>query len=213
MRNDPQLRNAFLVEIAKSHDAAIVSLMTRAGGPEYLNLLDEARQAFLITANRALDTARTEDDGRGNNDPEAWCAWRGMMAVKEIIRKQRGRNNGACHKQKAERKTIYTGGLSEMIGENESGSLYYADPNDYAGEACVNVGFTAFLGGLRGFDRDLAMLLVYGETETISLTCTCHGPVHSYIGDIARALRCKESRVFKGLRRLRDGINWPKSAA
>lgn len=207
VRSNAQEREAFLADLAKRHDAAVLSLVTRAGGPEYLNLLDEARQAFLITANVALDTARTEDDGRGSNDPAAWCAWRGMLAVKEVMRKRRGRQGRASIKQNAEKKMIYTGSLSEMIGENESASLYYADPNDYADEACANIDFTNFLGKLRGIDREVALLLVYGQTETLSLTCFCTGSSHSYIQDIAKTINSSETRVFKILRRLRDAAS------
>ncbi len=166
--------------------------------------LDDAMQAFLIGANRALDAARTQDDGRGHNDPEAYCAWRGMLAVRESMRNVRGRQGRPCIKQHAEARVIHTGALANTFEGNEAGSLFYADPNDYAGEACVNIGLPAFLSGLRGFDRDLASLLVYGETKTIMLTCTCTGAVHSYIHDLACALNCSEHRIFRGIRRLRD---------
>lgn len=208
VRHNAQERDAFLARLLQSHNAAILSVVTRSGGPEYLNLIDEARQAFLITANRALDTAREQDDGRGHNDPEAWCAWRGMLAVREVMRKRRGRGGRASIKQHAEARTIYTGAFSELVsGENEGASLYYADPNDYADEACANIDFTNFLAKLRGIDREVALLLVYGESETHSLTCSCPSPSHSYIQDIARAIDSSETRVFKILRRLRDAAS------
>lgn len=218
IRYNPQEREAFLARLAQRHDAAIVRTVTRAGGPEYLNLIDEARQAFLIRANTALDSAREQDDGRGRNDPAAWCAWCGMLAVKEIVRKKRGRYDRASIKQRAENQMLYAGDVrpnsrrARRSGGNyhdqntisAEESIYFADPNDYAEEASANVYCAAFLDGLRGFDRDLAMLMVYGETETLALTCTCTGAVHSYIHDLACALNCNESRIFKGIRRLRD---------
>lgn len=214
IRHNPQEREAFLCALLKGHDAAILSVIRGSGRPEYLNLLDEARQAFLMTANRALDTARDQDDGRGGNDPEKWCAWRGMMAVKEVMRQHYGRAGRASIKQNHGIRMVYTGSFSEMVtGENEGASIYYADPNDYADEAVANVTFTNFLAKLRGIDREVALLLVYGETETRSLICTCPGSSHSYIADIAREFKCNETRVFKILRRLRDAAAKEFSAA
>lgn len=201
MRLDRQARNAFLADLAYRNRRkinAVVRDVRRA-----IFDLDDAMQAFLIGANRALDTARTEDDGRGHNDPQAYCAWQGMLAVREAMRNVRGRQTRPCIKQRAERQTIYTGGLSEVVDDNEACSLFYADPNDYADTAQVNIDFAAFLSKLRGIDREAALLLVYGSTATRELVCTCVGQ-HSYIDDLAHALGCKASRVFTILRRLRD---------
>lgn len=201
MRNDPQLRNAFLANLAQNNRrkiSAVVRDVRRA-----IFDLDDAMQAFLIGANRALDTARTEDDGRGHNDPEAYCAWRGMLSVREAMRNVRGRAERPSIKQRAEKRAIYTGALADSIDDNEGASLFYADPNDYADVAQVNVDFTAFLGKLHGIDKEAALLLVYGSSDTRELVCKCAGN-HSYIDDLAHALDCKVTRVFKILRRLRD---------
>ncbi|MHB8296145.1 MAG: hypothetical protein ACYDH5_16315 [Acidimicrobiales bacterium] len=201
IRYNAQERNTFLSDLAQRNRykvRAVIRDVRRA-----IFDLDDAMQAFLIGANRALDTARTEDDGRGHNDPEAYCTWRGMLAVKEAIRQQHGRHDRPSIKQRAERGTIYAGAVAKKIDDNESACLFYADPNDYAETAQVNIDFAGFLGKLRGIDKEAALLLVYGSTDTRELVCTCAGQ-HSYIDDLARALDCKATRVFKILRRLRD---------
>lgn len=201
IRHNAQERNAFLMTIATKNRrkiGAVVRDVRRASFD-----LDDAMQAFLIGANRALDTARTEDDGRGHNDPKAYCAWRGMLAVREAMRNVRGRSARPSIKQRAEARVIHTGALADTFEENEGASLFYADPNDYADTAQVNVDFANFLGKLHGIDKEAALLLVYGSTDKRELVCTCVGQ-HSYIDDLARALDCKATRVFKILRRLRD---------
>lgn len=205
MRTDPKMRDAFLAELAAANRNRIKAYL--GDSRRAMFDVDDAMSVFLVAANRALDIARTEDDGRGKNDPAAWCAWRGMMAVKAAVREARGRySRHPCIRQRAESRMVYTGSFSQVIDsdENEGASIYYADPNNYADEASANIGCADFLARLRGFDRDLARLLIHGETETLSLTCECTDSEHSYIADLARALKCKESRIFKGLRRLRD---------
>src|SRR6185437_5994948 len=93
--------------------------------------LDDAVQVFLLAANAAIDTARTEDDGRGNNDPEAWCAWRGMLAVKDAVRNTMGRQKRMTPAARdARRRMFYAHSLSQVPEEGER--FFYADPNDYA---------------------------------------------------------------------------------
>lgn len=210
IRYNPTERNAFLAMLARQNRRKICAIVRDARRATFD--FDDAVQAFLIGANLALDTARTEDDGRGGNDPQAYCAWKGMLAVREAMRSVRGRSDRPCIKQHAQARTVYTGALWDVIDDNDGASLYFAERIDYADEACANIDFTNFLAKLRGIDKEAALLLVYGETDTRELVCICTASKHSYIDDLAHALGCKASRVFHILHRLRDGARELASA-
>lgn len=200
MRSDPQQRNAFLGRLAADNGSKIRHALHEVRRAIFD--VDDAVQAFLIGANAAIDTARTEDDGRGKNDPAAWCAWRGMMAVKAALRNVRGRSDRQTQTETGKRAMYYA----------EEAPLHYADPNNYADEACANLDLAHLLSKLRGIDREAAMLLLYGRSDTTELVCQCAGQ-HSYIQDIARAINSSETRVFKILRRIRDAATKEFQAA
>ena len=197
MRANPEMRSDFLERLCAENRALIRH--AAKGKCSATFGYDDAEQLFLLGANAAIDTARTEDDGRGRNDPEAWCQYKAMLAVREGLRNIIGRR--------------YPRPISVPYKYEEK-SMRYADPNDYADEACANLSITDLLRTLNPIDREAAMLLIFGAGDYAELVCRCvKGTHHSYIYDLALALDCSEGRVFKIIRRLRNAVGHMTRAA
>lgn len=195
MRADPEKRSAFLAALALKNRGCIRAVVKEARNAIFDN--DDATQLFLIAANAAVDTALIADDGRGANDPEAWCRTKAMWAVRDGLRAAMGR---------VRRDRRFRVRLLEVPYKHDESSLHYADPNDYADEACANLNISELLSGLSSFDREAAMLLIYGAGDYSEMVCRCGDATHSYIQDLALALGCSEFRIFKMLRRLRNAF-------
>jgi len=211
IRGNEFMRSEFLETILKKHEPRLRSIVQIGCKGQYRNLLDEARQAFLMAANAALETARDVDDGRGRNSLELWCVWRGLNSVRDFVRNEMtGRIGRKSMRQRVNANMVHLSSLNYGHTHDESNTdtieaRIFVDPNDYAEEAVTNMDFTNFLGTLKPFDRQLAMLLAYGRCGELELHCVCNSAErHSYIQDLAVTLKSTEGRIFKSLHRLRS---------
>lgn len=206
VRADEALRSAFLADLVTQAKPRIQATLRSILGSRARDLFDEGEQAFLATANRALDTARETDDGRGKHSPERWCIWRGLLAVRDVARCHIGRDNAPL-KREFENKIVYAADLephSAQAHRIEHASVY-VDPVDYADSAIANITVQEFLQSLTQPERDVALLMLYGENEYTHLSCQCpYGSrKHSVVRDIAAAINYSEAYVYGVMARVR----------
>ena len=88
VRRSQQARNDFLAWLAQKERRAIGKFSRRLLGSRASDefICGEATQAFLLAANRAIDSAANKDDGRGRYDPVAWVRFKALNGVKDFIR-------------------------------------------------------------------------------------------------------------------------------
>jgi hypothetical protein len=83
-RKNEQVRNSLLEQLEEDYRPQIKTMLSKAK-LGYQFDVSMASQEFLIAANKAIDSARLEDDGRGKNNPIAWCGYSGLLGVRRAI--------------------------------------------------------------------------------------------------------------------------------
>jgi DNA-binding CsgD family transcriptional regulator len=178
---------------------------------------EEGRQAFMLAASDALDTARLEDDGRGKNDPVKWMQWRGLNAVRQLLRDINCRRAGApSPRQVFEKSLVYqsdleSGGTTYGTSEPISYDQALAQQGHYRAEstedeAIVDILLDELMGDLTAQERSVAELLINGRHSTgeIELKCVCPpgSGHHCVTNDIAHATGINEQTVRRIVKRI-----------
>lgn len=218
-RANPDARNDLLAQLLATARPQIASIVLRGMGADNGMIRGEASQAFLAAASQAIDSARLDDDGRGKNDPMAWCMWRGLNAVRDEVRKHRGRPDRPSIRQRQEQNLVYASDLE--AGEERVDSVNHnirsfdealARAGHYRAEtaedeAMVDVLIEQLLGRLTApLERSIAELLIFGRSGHIELTCTCPrgSASHRISSDIAHAVGYSEQSVHRIVKKIRD---------
>lgn len=222
VRSNPVLRDDFLARLAQECMPQIAAIVKRALHKDNGYVDGEARQAFMLAASDALDTARLEDDGRGKNDPVKWATWRGLNAVRDWLRDVHCRRNGQPSPRQAfEQGLVYQSDLESEGGprgqfrdgaRTESFDNILANEGHYRHEtaeeeAMVDLLLDELMETLTDQERPVAELLVHGRTSTgeIEITCVCpkDGGRHCVTNDIAHALGHNPQAVNRIVKRIR----------
>lgn len=201
IRLNPQLRSDFLHELLRANKDNISRIVRNQLGQYDRELIyGEAQQAFMIAADRALTSAREDDDGRGKNSFSAWCAWRGLRGVQDEVRKIAGRHDRPSIKQSIDKNMVY----ADAVPSSWDGLR--SDPANYESMVVSAISVRDFINTLKPKERDVLMLYVFGENEHTKLHCHCeYGSFrHSVTRDVAKTIGYSEEYVAKLLRGLRE---------
>lgn len=224
IRSNPVLRDDFLKRLAAACRPQIAAIIMRGLGKDNGIIDGEARQIFMLTASEAIDSARTEDDGRGQNDPVKWATWRGLNAVRQLLRDIHCRRPGQpSPRQVFEQNLVYQ---SDLEATYTAAGNYGLNSNndtafDYAlarggqyrretaeEEAIVNSLIDELMGVLTAQERPVAELLIHGRLSTgeVELECVCppQSGHHCVTNDISHATGINEQTVRRIIKRIQS---------
>jgi len=202
-RSSQSAREQFLSELVRDYSWRIDSLLWNTLGATRSRFpIHEAKQAFLIRADRAIDTAVLTDDGRGKNDPRKWCGKSGLDGVRDAVRAVKKR-------MVFEKDRHIVLDLNDAI-ERET-EAFYGITEDVA-EAIVGEDIVKqFILTLTDRERAVVELLLQGYGHR------GHDPHsgdpsrrYNYLRAIANKLGCSQDmvlRIFRSLRKKASYLN------
>lgn len=210
MRLDHYRREDFLAWLSRMNSRNIARIARAMAGiwATWDIISGEATQAFLMAANRAIDSAKIEDDGRGKNDPVAWCAWKGLNGVRDYIRSEFGTATRMSARHEIVRNTINETELYAKLEpeyRTRQVAALFRDPSDYEEQIVSHLMVREFLETLVPVDRSIVELIVYGHDELHQIRCAgSYGDAkRCTAADIARTIGRCESFVYKRIATIR----------
>lgn len=215
MRSNDYQRDDFLMKLAREN-LPIIARITRsiAGDRATEDLIrGESTQAFLLAANRAINSARLTDDGRGENDPVKWCKWKGFNGVHDYLRLEFGTTSRMRSRHIMERSIFLESDFKKEKINNRNCpgqedfviQWIFRDPVDYEEKIISHFSVQEHLEKFENDDRAILELLVYGHTDSKNIKCA--GKYGSRFRnnalDIAMTIHRSESYVLKRLSQIR----------
>ncbi len=149
IRNNQQLRDEYLISLTRRNKKFIYNFSKRIVGKlaTYEIISGECTQYFMLGANRGIDQARINDDGRGKNDPEKYFIYLGSQTIRDFLMKE-----FHCW---SKRKIVF-----------ESFSLIHHDDRsneDIARDIIDKMNIDEIISKLKPLDRKILNIILYGE--------------------------------------------------
>lgn len=224
MRSNPLERDDFLAALARDNTRNVGFVCRNTIGIRATEDLirNEAMQAFLQGANRAIDSFHLEDDGRGNNSLVGWCRFKGLNTLRDFLRVEFGNDSRNANKANFQKNVVFAEDLYGRHAHNKSGRFataspsmndhqsptnkYFRDPSDYAEQTVSVITVQEAIRDLSPVDRSIVELLVFGEDQFGTMkTASRYGSAQHHLAeDIARSINMSHQFVYKRLKYIRE---------
>jgi hypothetical protein len=203
IRNDQNMRDDFLQTLAQVNRPNITGVTLRMiGRLATEDVIDnEATQAFLLGANKGVNSFKNSDDGRGKNNFTLHCRWRGLNNVQDWCRSEYGTPT-RYPKRYFERTKIV---LERDLYDNSYAHQYFIDVARYEDHVLSAIAIREMIAKLSPVDRSIIELLIFGSDDYGTMrNSSQYGSRHHHIAaDVALTIGKPTEFVYTRIAALR----------
>ncbi len=151
IRHNSYLRDNYLVKLTNRNKIQIFTYAKRtAGSLATIDIINnECTQYFMLGANRGINNARINDDGRGKNNSEGFICLSGIRNVRSFL----------VEEFRLDRKHRIEFNSITPIEYNISENIRY--DNEIVGNLIIE----EIIQKLKPIDRRILQLIIYGESD------------------------------------------------